>query len=384
MITVVTTPTGKPSIHDDLWHIVSSGNSGTTDFKYVYDLYYNGEQLARIKQFPDPNTSKGYFNPAPIIQGSITYDWFKPEDKIYLQSPDASGQMSLEYVVQYGEEVSGVTTSNLTSSTIRAYNWRPPLFKRRVLDLSQFDNKFVTNRPLTAKCALDSGEMLLIGVHSDTDVSAIINKYGYDNNLIAGDNSSTASVFDEYCQLNISPSGINGQLGAGFIDSNVKYYTVAIDGLNIEIRVDIICDGQYDVIPLHFINQYGMFETARFGLVSRLTMDVERKAFKQREYTFGATSVDYETNNVYRESKINYAQKHEYSYKLNMDAPTDAEYQWLAELITSPQIYAQIDGYYYPVTIKNSNYEFSTYLNNRLRVLELDIELNQTRYSHAR
>jgi len=384
-ITVVTVPTGKPSIQDDIWHIVSSDNSGQTDMKYVFDVYVNGEQKARVKSFPDPNTGKGYFNPAPIIQGSITYNWFTPDELIYLNSPDASGQMSLNYTIEYGEDVSAVTTTNMASSTVRAYNWRPPLFKRRVSDLSAKDNKFVTNRPLEANCSLNSGEMLLVGVHSDTDVACIINKYGFDNSLIAGDNSSSTTSFDKYCQINISPMGLNGQLGSGFIDSSVKYYTVEIDGLGITFKVNLICDREFTPIPLHFVNQYGMFDTARFGLVSRLTMDIERKGFKQREYSFGATSVDYyDANGVYRESKINYAQKAEHSYKLTMDAPTDADYEWLAELFMSPQIYAQIDGYYYPVTIKNTNYEYSKYLFNRLKALEVDIELNQTRYAHAR
>ena len=36
------------------------------------------------------------------------------------------------------------------------------------------------------------------------------------------------------------------------------------------------------------------------------------------------------------------------------------------------------------VTIKNTNYEYSKYLFNRLKALEVDIELNQTRYAHTR
>lgn len=384
-ITIVTAPSGKPSIQDDLWHIAASDNSGVTDMKYVFDVYVNGSQLARVKQFPDPVTGKGYFNPSPIIQGSITYNWFEPAELIYLNSPDASGQMSLLYTVQYGEDVSAVTTTNMASGQTRAYNWRPPLFKRRVSDLSAKDNKFVTNRPLVANCSLDSDEMLLVGVHSDTDVACIINKYGYDNSLIAGDNSSSTSAFDKYCQINISPAGINGQLGSGFIDESVKYYTVEIDGLGITFQVNLICDREYIAVPLHFVNQYGMFDTARFGLVSRLTMDVERKGYKQREYSFGATSVDYyDTNGIYRESKINYNQKAEHTYKLTMDAPTDGEYEWLSELLLSPQVYAQIDGYYYPVTIKNTNYEYSKYVFNRLKAFEVEIELNQTSYAHAR
>lgn len=73
-----------------------------------------------------------------------------------------------------------------------------------------------------------------------------------------------------------------------------------------------------------------------------------------------------------------------FTYALTMDAPTDAEYDWLYQLLLSPQIYAEIDGYYYPVTMKTSAYEFSKIINNRLRAFEIEIEVNQTRYSHAR
>ena len=78
-----------------------------------------------------------------------------------------------------------------------------------------------------------------------------------------------------------------------------------------------------------------------------------------------------------------------------MNPPTDEEYQWLAELMMSPLVYAEIklkelDEYslgeknFYPVTIKNTNYEYSTYVNNRLRPLELEIEMNQKRHGFRR
>ena len=385
MITVVTEPSGKPSVQDALWHIVSSDESGTAGMQYVFDVYVNGDQKVRVKRLPDPETANGNFDAGPVVRQYITYDWFRPENKIYLRSPYPSGEIAIDYTVEYGEDVSGVITTGMASGEVTAYNFRPPLFKRRVNDFTAKDNKFITNRPLYANCSLDSGEMLLLGVHSPTGVSAVINKYNYSNQLIAGNNTTTALQFDEYCQLNISPAGINGELGSGFIDATVKYYDVVIDELSISFRVNVICDREFTPVPLHFMNEYGMFDTARFALVSRLTMDVERKAFKQREYSFGASSVDYfDTYGVYRESKINYAQRSDWSYKLNMDAPTDAEYEWLAELVNSPLIYAEIDGYFYPVTIKNTNYEYSKNVFNGLKVLEIDIELNQTRYSHAR
>jgi hypothetical protein len=133
------------------------------------------------------------------------------------------------------------------------------------------------------------------------------------------------------------------------------------------------------------MNHLGMFDTARFDLASRLTMEVTRKSFTKRDYSLGATAVSYyDANNKYVSSKIDYLNKKDHSYKLTMNAPTDAEYEWLNELIDSPQVYFEQDGYFYPVSIKNNNYEYSKYVNNRLRVFEVDIDINQTRYSQLR
>ena len=169
------------------------------------------------------------------------------------------------------------------------------------------------------------------------------------------------------------------------INDNVKYYDIYLNGADDLFRVNIICDRGYTPIPLHFMNMWVLFDTARFGLVSRLNMEVERKAFTQRDYDLGASSVDYfNSENKYRESKLNYGQRGNFTYQLTMDAPTDDDYNWLYELLLSPQVYAEIEGYYYPVTIKTTAYEFSKLINNRLRAFEIEIEVNQTRYSHGR
>jgi hypothetical protein len=133
------------------------------------------------------------------------------------------------------------------------------------------------------------------------------------------------------------------------------------------------------------MNHLGMFDTAKFDLASRLTMDVQRKSYEKRDYTFGASSVTYyDANKKYVDSKVNYLNKKDHTYKLTMNAPTDSQFEWLAELIDSPQVYFEMDGYFYPVSIKNTNFEYSKYVNNRLRVFEVEIDINQTRFSQLR
>ena len=377
MITQLAYPSGEPTVQDALWHVFSTNVSGQTDFKFVFDLYVGGVQQSRVKLFPEPNNSKGYFDAAPVIRNTFTYEWLTPAETFLICEPNASGQASQTYQYRIGEEYSGVTYLNLASGNITAYNWNAPLFKRRQSDLTTKQNKFMTNRPNTINASL--GDNIFIGVY-DNNFACDIKAYNESNTLVSTQSLTLTNT--KFAQLNIGSKAINTYFSNTNINSTIKYYEVV--SATDSIRVNLECNPKYESYNLHFLNDWGMFDTAKFGLVSKLTMDIERKGFEKRDYSLGSNSVTYYTNNKYNESKINYQNKKDYSYKLTMDAPTDAEYEWLAELVASPQIYFEKDGYYYPVTIKATNYEFSKYVNNRLRVFEVEIEMNQTRYSQIR
>jgi len=386
-------PSGYPSAQDNLWSIAYSSNSGQVDFKYVFDVYVNGVQLVRTKVFPEPSNGRGYFDAMPIVKNEITYGWFNPANNISgfpLTQSDTLNQKT--YQLRVGEDYSGTTYLNLVSGNVTTYNYSAPLFKRRQINIGQKDGNWLTNRPLRIKAKRTDKILIpfldIIGTH----FSPQIKSYNSSNQLIATYTDGGNFDYYKYNQVDIGVEAINKYsllFGSVTIITNATaYYTIQMqNGSDVSsiIRVDIDCNPNYTPINLYFINAFGMFDTARFDLASRLTMDVERKTFQQRDYTFNNTTVDYyNSQNVYNESKINYGSKSNHSYKLTMNFPSDAEYQWLAELIVSPQIYAEIDGNYYPVSIKSNNYEYSTYTNNKLKVLEIDIELNQTRYNFAR
>jgi hypothetical protein len=369
-------PSGSPSVQDTLWHVFNSSASGQTDFKYVMDIYVGGTQQVRVKLYPEPSNGKGYFDAGPIVRNTMTYEWLTPNNNVLMCEPSASGQIAQSYTYQIGEDYSGVTTLNMASGTVSAYNWTAPLFKRKVSDISTYNGKAFSNRPSTINASLTDN--VYIG---SKDVSGVtVSTYNGTNTLIA----TTAFSFGSskaFGQLNIGPNALNNP--TTIITSACKYYTVTI-GTSV-LRVDMECNPKYTSYNLHFMNHLGMFDTAKFALASRLTMEVMRKGFEKRDYTLGASSVNYyDANNKYVSSKVNYLNKKDHSYKLTMDAPTDAEFEWLNELIDSPQIYFEFEGYFYPVSLKATNYEYSKYVNNRLRVFEVDIDLNQTRYSQLR
>lgn len=376
-ITNIAYPTGSPSVQDSLWHIFDSSLTAT-DLKYVVDLYVGGVQQVRVKLYPEPLSGIGYFDAGPIVRNTMTYSWFTPKEELIVCEPNGSGQIAQTYQYRIGEESSGVTNLNLASGNVTAYNWTAPLFKRKVSDISTYNGKAYTNRPSTIN--LNLTDNLYIGGKEVSGVT--VATYNQSNTLITSVNLSLLSM-RSFIQLNIGPNAINTTYGSALINSAVKYYTVTIGTST--FRINLECNPKYESYNLHFLNHLGVFDSAVFDLASRLTMDVQRKTFEKRDYTLGASSVTYyDANKKYNDSKINFLNKKDHSYKLTMNAPTDAEYEWLAELIDSPQVFFELDGYYYPVSIKNNNYEYSKYVNNRLRVFEVDIDLNQTRYSQLR
>lgn len=395
-ITSLISPSGEVSVQDALWHIALSNNSGQTDMKYVFDVYNGSTQLIRVKVYPEPTNGRGYFDASRVVKNEITYDWFQPivstgGTGLMICQPSTSGQIATTYNIRVGEDVSGITTLNMASGNVTAYNFTPLLYKRRKVKFSDYDNKFLTNRP---KLSIRGGTLtnrIYVPLKSMME-----NPYP----IISGYDASNGFVFSRQYSLHQNPTGnpfmqfdVGGLNVNNFLNNNprnladdIMYYEISFQStITDKLRIYLDCSGKYTPMPLHFMNSFGMFETAIFKLVSKLTMDIERKTFQQKEYKFNNGSVDYyDANNVYGESKINYGSKINWKYKLTYDFPTDQEYEWLAELIFSPQIFIEMDGNFYPVTITNTNYEYSKNINNGLKELQIDIEMNQPRFGFRR
>jgi hypothetical protein len=386
----------KPSVQDDLWNAAESSNSGVVDMKYVWDVYINNNLVIRSKTYPNPLNGKGFFNASEVVRNYMSLDYLNANSIAIENSyPAITGGISIDYTLSVGEDVSGVTSLNQISGTTTAYNWAPSIFKRQVEGegLVLKDNKFVTNR-VRAKAGL-TDRNLFIPLHIDRGtyydgVDLTVFTYGENNAQIASQ-TRTYNLSYNYVQLNISPVAINNEW-ANLIDSNVKFYKVRFrDHISpkptiVEFYVDMVCNPKFESSQLHFINQYGMFDTARFDLVKRLSFNVEKKTYQRNDYKFreGGADVLYYDRGKFNESKINYGSKIDHSYKLTMNYPSDSDYQWLAELITSPLVYFEKDALLYPVSIKETNYEYSEHIFNGLKVFEVNIDLNQQRFGFRR
>jgi hypothetical protein len=393
-ITSLISPSGYTSVQDDLWHIALSNNSGQTDMKYVFDVFKSGTQLVRVKVFPEPSNGRGYFNASNVIRNEVVFDWFVPRNSVDAEASwltQSDTLVELTYQIRVGEDFSGVTTLNMASGNVTAYNYTPPMLKRRQVGIGNKLNNWMSNRPLRIKAK--TTDKILIPSFGSTLNNIFVSARKIDGSF-DGLGFAIYALGKKYNQMDIGVEAINRVSSANYsyniITSQTAYYLVNMLSQDQAtkssvIRVDIDCDPRYTCMNLYFINHYGMFDTARFNLAQKKMMSIDRKSFQQNEYKYNNTSVDYyDANNVYRESKINFNTKTNWTYRLTMDYPTDAEYEWLSELMDSPQIYAEIDGNYYPVTIKATNYEYMKYQNDGLKELVVEIEMNQTRYNFRR
>jgi hypothetical protein len=174
--------------------------------------------------------------------------------------------------------------------------------------------------------------------------------------------------------LNLSPGVINNYI-PNFIDDSVDYYTVQIGSGNV-LRYNVICEPRYQKYNIHFLNRYGGFDTKLFSKVSRKTIDVAKSSFSQLPYKIdsnGAVSYN-NANGVYHETKSTYSSQYTEKLILNSDLLNDAEYTWLADLIISPLVYVEMNGYFVPCSITQSNYEFKKVVNDKLTNLTIDVE----------
>lgn len=410
MALTLTSPGFLSSLQDDLYFIaISSDYSGSTDLKYVFDVWVNGVQKIRSKVYPDPTTKRGYFDAGPIVRNEILYDWFNPYNDgtgpgsgggsdCILSIPGYNGEIGIQYDIRLGYELSGSTFINQVSGTNYAGNWAAPLFKRKQSPSNIWDNKlrkYLTNRPKNISYNFESKLLIPFYNWNDTYTSNYILKYrkNGETGVWSEDFGFEYINNNPWLQLDIGVEALAKTFFGGYVTEFDTFNTIEVgffDGSTYRDSVFLkrVCYPKYEPINLYFMNAYGMYDTAFFGLVSKLSLETERKSFNRLNKTFGNSSVSYYVDSndgmVYNESKINFASKTNWTYKLTMDYPTDGEYQWLSELILSPQIYAELDGDYYPVTIKNTNFEYNQNIVNGLKTLDLEIELNQTRYAFTR
>ena len=375
-LTIVYTPPAYSSIQDDLIYTVSE-TVKTADpvtypnYKFIADVYVGGVLVARVKKVPDPVTGIGIFNVSQIVRNYLKVI-FDPTTGTLVSQIMGPGIFNLSVQMKFGEEYAFTSYYNVTDDIARTfYNNYNGRLKGQSTSLSPFLNTIASNRPVNSEVLFSSSYCFIPYFPTTTNVvHVIVTPYG---DGIQYEADITPADANNLLVLNVGPQNLI-YLQPGTITPATTTYSVQVGTLTYWFKVT--CEPTYQPYTLHFLNQYGGFETKIFSKVSHNTIDIERKDFGKLRYQVGSDGVPfYKTpNKVYNESRSTYSVQYVEKMSLNSDLLPDDEYIWLQELIVSPMVYLEDGGYFFPCIIAANNYEPKKNVNEDLSNLTINIE----------
>lgn len=365
-ITIHQSPTGYQSAHSELWHVVESTNKAVAGFQYVFDIYKGGSLITRVKNTPYSADNLGVLDVHNIVRSFLDSADFPQIDIDEFNTPAELGAdvFFTEYDVRYGEVSGGVLSVNIASGNYKAFNnYNRSQYDRKPSTI--IDNIFLTNRP---NIKWYSGEPVVITVNLDTG-----------SNGNAFDLTITRSGTSNY--VDKTYTNVEKVYVFGFIPpANANEITLFSEnnGFTSRLKFEKKCS-KYDTHTLVFLNAFGGYDSFTF-VHGKLMKDAERKSFEQSKWKLSNNTMTQTSSNVYNESKKVYATSYTEKMQLTTDILSTGEYDWLAELITSPQVYYYSPSMseFYPVMITDTNYEFKDDRINKTDTLTINIEFSDS------
>lgn len=399
-ITIQSSPAPYSSMHDDLWFVSSSTNTGELAFKFVYDVYVNGAQVSRTKIYPSPSAegSYGVFNASPMVRAYVT-NYFEPSGSSILVA--SNDKIKVNSTIQVGEEyISGgnlVLTSNIVSGALSAYNYYPPLFADILfvnsntplvlsdyydnLLLDNFTDDWITERDLQ-NITIEYGDNFYATYFKITSGTysawvEVVNESG----AVLDTASGGITFAGEMNLFNCQAGNINTFAGRTLITEDTYGYNVYLKrGVAISRKLEFKqkCYPKYKQYNLHFLNRLGGWDTMKFALVNKRSTEVQRASYRRNDWQLtGNTMSNIDAYNKYNETTLNYAIQHKDRFHLISDWVSQQDYEWLAQLFASTITYMEVQGAYFPVTISSTNYEYKLESSDKLFNFEIDIEVGK-------
>ena len=371
------------SAHEPVWHVIDSADKEIPGFQYIFDIYKDSQLVTRIKNTPYGANSLGVLDVSSIVRTFLNNATLPELITDEFEDPAQLGAdvFFTDYEVQYGQatgiaEVSG----NVLSGSYRVYNYyNRSLFDKQNSFLT-LNLDFNTNRPnikyygdhIVVIPYLLGGEKLFQYYLND-DTVYVQNYVSADQGLSVINNIAFTPVNNSK-KLRLSGSG--------------EFPVFA------EIYFEKKCT-KYETHTLVFLNAFGGYESMTF-VHGKQMMTNEKKKFQQFNYklssfqdiTFAMLQTQGFGSSIYLEGNKTYASKYKEKMTLTSDILSTDEYNWLSELINSPQVYYVkygVDDYMYlPVQITDNDYELKDDRINKADTLSVTIEFGIPQYTQFR
>lgn len=386
-------------MHDPLWHIVSSTNVAQPDFRFVMDVFFSGVPgiAARLKIHPDAN-GHGRFDAARVVRSQLK-NYFAPRAAALGPFTIKTNDVIVSYTVAYGEEYGGTTYAGLTADGYYAYNAYSGDMPGVTVDepISYNFHGWATSRNINDIRMPRNGTCYLPYINDTPENKKLKIEILSSGGLIGPTLTSgtITATGNRLLVLNLNPAFINasGAFAGTPIPSNADGYRIAVERASGSAQtpwayVSFLCEPKDPATALHFLNRFGGFDTYHFTGPTRKAVEVERTTYQQlgqvtnfsylREYT------PWDGGNVFADTITQYNTRHTWTRKLTSGYIDDATHEWLWQLITSPQVYLEDNGYFYPVLIKTNNWGQRKTRYDKMYNLELEVIMGRQVFSQSR
>jgi hypothetical protein len=366
-------------VYNKMLFKVSGSLIAQPNYRYVCDVKNPaGTTLARLKCDKLPTTNFGFFDVQKVVETLVA-----PTAPTLTQTGfvDHSGFYSgyrLDFTQEYGN-TPAVTGATTTVSGVMAFAGN--LEQLELADWSldtyfRFGNTFTLVRPLTTPTAFT--------VYQGGSNFLAINGTKY---VAAGFDSWLASARVAYNGVNydfaVSPS-LSGTTdyniqrfacGPANLLGSIPALSGAVEGDSYTVRFVSNASSQsppttftfgpcqrFDSIPVHFVNKYGGIDSYTFTMKNRKRANIQREVFGYNSDVYATTTY----NKVW-------AGSFDFVYALNSDWLTDAESEWLIEMVRSGYVWLELGGQLVEAVVNANQYQFVTRRNDRLTQLQIEV-----------
>lgn len=212
-------------------------------------------------------------------------------------------------------------------------------------------------------------------------VTLTVQKYLQGGAADGSPSTGASTILNAFTLVDVSPTALNAYLGSSFITASTYSYGVKINyggTSSDELLVRLTCQPRWTPVSLHFLNRLGGYDTFTFRLVNKRSASVERKSFQQMDWQYNSASMTrYDAFKRINAGNNTFAVNEEVSFKLTSDYINQSDYLWAKDLITSPEVYMEQGGYYYPVNIKTTTWEERIRAADKMFNFEVTVEFAQ-------
>ena len=404
-------PQDYRTAYNPIEYVLTSNQTAQPRFKYVIEVYDGATLLGTLRVPADPN-NYGRTDIHGIAESYISTDLGTIGGTTGFTG---NANSWIEYTVKFGEEYETggsvvVTMYPAFDKTLIVFNGCLPNYRGSDLNFVDYQannyyqnytvnantRKFQTNMPRgvrpfnddTQKVELtDEGWLYFLYDHSGNPVDkAQIRTYN-GTSLVGTFEITNAITADKTLKIPSAPNTLNTVTLSSGVQPVIP--TTGVDNYQIQLLdstpaaasevfyFQINSECRYTTRRLEFLNALGGFDAFNFTKVSRITEDVERKYYKQNPDNMASGVITYALSN---KEKTQYYTKGTPKMKLTSDWVSVDTYNWLVELIESPEIYLYEGGKRIAVQNIEGNWEQKISAADSVFNLEITLEFSMDNY----